>query len=117
MTRTPHKAFFPASDSEWQTMAPGVRRQILAVGTDIMLVRVDFDAGAVGAVHHHPHRQASYVAAGAFDVTIGGTTSRLVAGDTFATVADVPHGVVAIESGTLIDCFTPLREDFLASMK
>lgn len=82
-----------------------------------MIVRVDFDAGAVGAVHHHPHRQATYVASGTFDVTVGGETRRLVSGDSFVSATEVPHGVAAIEAGTLIDCFTPVREDFLASRK
>ena len=109
--------FFIGSDIEWKDTAEGVKRQILAVGTDLMLVRVDFVAGAVGAMHHHPHRQATYVAAGSFDVTVGGDTQRVTAGDSFAAPADVPHGVKAIDAGTLIDCFTPIREDFLASSK
>jgi quercetin dioxygenase-like cupin family protein len=109
--------FFIASDIEWQATAEGVKRQILAVGTDLMLVRVDFDAGAVGAMHHHPHRQATYVATGTFDITVGEDKHRVTAGDSFVAPADVPHGVKAIEAGTLLDCFTPIREDFLASSK
>jgi unsaturated pyranuronate lyase len=106
--------FFAASDATWQDMGAGVRRQILAVGADLMLVRVDFVAGAVGAVHHHPHRQVTYVARGTFDVTIGSDRRRVVAGDSFAAAGNIPHGVAAVEAGTLIDCFTPVREDFLA---
>ena len=106
--------FFLGKDIEWEQTAPGVKRQILAVGTDLMLVRVDFEAGAVGAVHHHPHRQATYVATGTFDVTMGDESKRVTAGDSFAAPSNVPHGVKAIETGTLVDCFTPIREDFLA---
>jgi quercetin dioxygenase-like cupin family protein len=106
--------FFSGGEIQWESTAPGVKRQILAVGTDLMLVRVDFEAGAVGAVHHHPHRQATYVAAGSFDITVGDQTSRLTAGDSFVAAADVRHGVAAIEKGTLVDCFTPIREDFLS---
>ena len=109
--------FFIGTDIEWETTADGVKRQILAVGTDLMLVRVDFEAGAVGAVHHHPHRQATYVAAGTFDVTMGADSQRVTVGDSFAAPANVPHGVKAIEAGTLIDCFTPIRDDFLAKGK
>lgn len=109
--------FFLGEETDWEVMGEGVKRQILAVGTDLMLVRVDFKAGAVGAVHHHPHRQATYVAAGIFDVSIGSDSHRVTAGDSFVAPADVPHGVMAIEAGTLIDCFTPIREDFLAKSK
>jgi quercetin dioxygenase-like cupin family protein len=78
-----------------------------------MIVRVEFESGAVGALHHHPHRQATYVAAGKFEVTIGGEKADLGVGDCFYTVADIEHGVLAREGGVLIDVFTPVREDFL----
>jgi quercetin dioxygenase-like cupin family protein len=98
-------------------MGEGVRRQILGYGPDLMLVRVEFDAGAVGAVHHHPHRQATYVSSGAFEVTVGDERTRLVAGDCFYAAGDVPHGVRALEPGTLVDAFTPAREDFLTARR
>jgi quercetin dioxygenase-like cupin family protein len=106
-------AFVKTSETEWESVAEGVRRQILGYGADLMLVRVEFEKGAVGALHHHPHRQVTYVAAGAFDATVDGTTHRLVAGDSFFVAADLIHGVVAVEQGTLVDVFTPAREDFL----
>jgi quercetin dioxygenase-like cupin family protein len=37
----------------------------------------------------------------------------LRSGDSFFVSADLIHGVVALEAGTLIDVFTPAREDFL----
>jgi quercetin dioxygenase-like cupin family protein len=105
--------FVHGADIAWEKTGNGVRRQVLKHGPDLMIVRVEFEAGAVGPLHHHPHRQATYVATGSFDVTIGGETSTLVAGDCFYTVADIEHGVMAREAGMLIDVFTPVREDFL----
>jgi quercetin dioxygenase-like cupin family protein len=102
-----------SADTPWETVGEGVRRQILGHGPDLMMVRVDFSQGAVGAVHHHPHRQVTYVAAGTFDVTVAGCTRPLGAGDCFFAQADVPHGVVALTDGTLIDVFTPARAEFL----
>jgi quercetin dioxygenase-like cupin family protein len=107
------QSFVHGGDAAWQPTEPGVRRQILGHGPDLMLVRVDFEPGAVGALHHHPHRQVSYVAAGRFEVTIDGVSSELGVGDCFFVKADLVHGVVAREAGTLIDVFTPAREDFL----
>ena len=106
-------AFVHHADVPWQNTEPGVRRKILGHGPDLMMVRVDFEAGAVGAIHHHPHRQVSYVAAGSFEVTVAGERSVLGVGDCFFVTADLPHGVVAREAGTLIDVFTPRREEFL----
>ena len=98
-------------------MAPGVQRQILSYGPDLMLVRVKFETGAIGAVHNHPHRQATYVAEGSFEVSVGDDRQTLKQGDTFFAAADVPHGVKALEPGMLIDCFTPARADFLESKR
>lgn len=110
----PSLPFVRSGACAWDAMGPGVRRQVLGHAEDLMLVRVDFEAGAAGAIHSHPHRQVSYVASGRFAVTIGTDVSELGAGDSFVAAADVPHGVLALEPGTLIDTFTPARADFLA---
>ena len=41
---------------------------------ELMLVEFAFEKGGVGALHSHPHVQASYVAEGRFEVTIDGRT-------------------------------------------
>jgi quercetin dioxygenase-like cupin family protein len=105
--------FVNGSDTPWTRLADGVERQVLSHGPDLMLVRVRFEPGAIGALHHHPHRQATYVAEGSFEVTVGESTTTLEKGDTFFAAADIPHGVKALEKGMLIDCFTPARADFL----
>jgi quercetin dioxygenase-like cupin family protein len=106
--------FARSADIPWSaTNNAGVRRQILGHGPDLMLVRVEFEAGAVGALHHHQHRQVSYVASGRFEVTVDDERTELGPGDCFFVAADRVHGVVAREAGTLIDVFTPAREDFL----
>ncbi|AMJ61309.1 cupin domain-containing protein [Bosea sp. PAMC 26642] len=112
---TDHLDSFFQHDAElaWEPTEPGVKRKIMAYGEDLMVVRVVFEAGAVGKAHQHPHRQASYVESGSFDVTIDGRTERLTAGDTFFVPADLIHGVVAIKAGQLIDSFTPMRKEFL----
>src|SRR5260221_12358990 len=100
-------------ESDWHKIGEGIEGQILSFGPDLMLVRVKFVKGAVGAIHHHPHRQASYVINGSFEVTVGDSRRTLREGDSFFAAADVPHGVTALEDGSLVDCFTPARTDFL----
>jgi quercetin dioxygenase-like cupin family protein len=109
-------AFVHGEDVAWEPAGAGVRRQVLAYGPDLMLVRVEFERGAVGTLHHHPHRQVSYVAAGSFEVIIDGQRQVLRQGDSFAVATDVEHGAVALEDGTLIDVFTPARDDFLPAV-
>ncbi|MDO7853298.1 cupin domain-containing protein [Hymenobacter convexus] len=107
-------SFVPDGRAEWETTGPGVRRKVLAHGPDLMLTRVAFGAGAVGAVHNHPHAQLSYVESGAFDYTIAEETQTLRAGDSCYVPPLAWHGVVCLEAGVLVDAFTPQRDDFLA---
>jgi quercetin dioxygenase-like cupin family protein len=78
-----------------------------------MMVHILFEKGAIGTLHHHVHRQISYVESGSFEVTIDGNTTILKQGDCFFVAPDLVHGVVALEKGSLVDVFTPARMDFL----
>lgn len=113
MTDRLNSFFQQDADIAWEPTEPGVKRKIMAYGEDLMVVRVVFEAGAVGKPHRHPHRQACYVESGVFDVTIDGQTQRLTAGDTFFVPSDLVHGVTAVEAGQLINSFTPMRTEFL----
>jgi quercetin dioxygenase-like cupin family protein len=113
MTDRLNSFFQHERDFVWEPTEPGVKRKIMAYGLDLMVVRVVFEKGAVGKAHQHPHRQASYVESGQFEVTIDGKTSCLGPGDTFFVPSNLVHGVVALEAGQLVDSFTPMREEFL----
>lgn len=106
--------FAASGDGEWVTTPDGNRRRVVLHTPELMLVEFAFEEGGVGALHSHPHVQASYVAAGRFEVTVGGQTRVLNAGDSFIAPSNVVHGVKALEAGRLVDSFTPRRADFLA---
>ncbi|MVN78729.1 cupin domain-containing protein [Hymenobacter sp. HMF4947] len=106
-------AFSPAADLRWEETSPGVRRTLVAYNDDLLLVKVAFEAGAVGALHQHVHSQISYVEYGEFEVTVGDDMRVLRTGDSFYAAPNVPHGVVARQAGALLDSFSPLRQDFL----
>jgi quercetin dioxygenase-like cupin family protein len=97
----------------WEEMGSGVVRQIAGYDSNIMLVKVKFISGGIGAMHHHFHSQSSFVASGKFEVSIKGETKILHGGDSFYVEPDAPHGVFCLEEGLLIDAFSPAREDFL----
>jgi quercetin dioxygenase-like cupin family protein len=65
-------------------------------------------------MHSHPHEQLTYVLSGRFSFTIDGVTKEVSAGDTLYKKPNVVHGCVCLEAGTLLDTFTPQREDFLS---
>lgn len=97
----------------WTDLGAGVRRQIMGYNDSIMMVKVEFKQDAVGALHHHPHSQTTYVVSGIFEVTISNETRIIKPGDGFFASPDLEHGVVCIEEGVLMDAFSPVREDFL----
>lgn len=105
--------FLVTSRQEWENLGSGVSRKLLGYDKELMMVAVRFEKGAVGTLHHHVHRQVSYVESGRFEVTINGQTKVLCQGDSFFVAPNLVHGVVALEAGSLIDVFTPAREDFL----
>jgi quercetin dioxygenase-like cupin family protein len=105
--------FAAANDVPWTELAPGNRRRVLVSRPELMQVEFGFDQGAIGALHSHPHVQASYVAEGSFEVTIGDVTTVIGQGGSFIVPPNVVHGVKALTAGRLVDCFTPRRDDFL----
>lgn len=92
---------------------PGVTRQVLADDPALMLVAFCFETGASGRLHHHPHVQATYVKSGRFLFTIDGKEHVLNPGDTAVIPSNAVHGCKCIEAGTLIDSFSPRRDDFI----
>ena len=100
-------------EMQWENVGEGVKRKIMGYDKDLMLVKVDFDKGAVGSLHAHPHSQATYVVSGKFELTIGDEKRVIEAGDGYYVAPDVLHGCVCLEPGILIDTFSPAREDFL----
>ncbi len=105
--------FVKNEDITLTELGGGVSRKVLAYDEDIMSVEVRFKKGAVGAMHTHPHTQISYVLDGKFEATIDGKTEIITKGDTYITPPNVPHGVVCLEAGALLDIFTPMRKDFI----
>jgi quercetin dioxygenase-like cupin family protein len=101
------------SDIAWEELGGGLRRKVMSYDPTMMIVKVDFETGGIGAMHQHQHTQASYVVSGKFDITIGENTKALSAGDVYFVPSNLMHGAVCTEKGTLIDVFTPMREDFL----
>ena len=105
--------FVESRNAPWVETDKGVHRKILGHDSELMMVRLRFEKGAVGTLHHHIHRQVSYIESGRFEVTIDDEKKTLEKGDCFFIAPHITHGVLALEAGTLIDVFAPARQDFL----
>ena len=100
-------------EAKLQDIGGGVTRRILAYTKDLMIVEVNFSAGSTGAVHSHPHVQNTYILSGKFIFTVGDEKIEVSSGDSLAFEANQPHGALCVEAGSVLDIFTPMREDFL----
>lgn len=105
--------FIYQKDCVLEDLGNGITRRVLAHGGSLMAVEVNFSQGAIGTLHSHSHEQLTYVLSGRFTFTIGDVTQEVGAGDTLYKKPNVVHGCVCLEAGTLLDTFTPQREDFL----
>jgi quercetin dioxygenase-like cupin family protein len=89
----------------------------LAHTDNLMIVVVDFYDGPQeqpDPPHSHPHEQVSYVAEGEILLVMDDQQTRLGTGDLFLVPSGKPHSIQQLtEHVRLVDCFTPIREDFL----
>jgi len=107
------KAWVFSKDVEGVSPAPGVVRKVLAYCDTLMCTENQFEEGAVAAMHSHPHTQVAYIASGRFRFTVGDEEKEIAQGDTLYLQGGVQHGGVCLEKGVVVDCFTPMREDFV----
>jgi quercetin dioxygenase-like cupin family protein len=105
---TDHVVTFPEVNA-----GNGVRRRVLADSPELMLVRFGFGAGGVGAPHHDPHVQSTFVQSGRFAFTIAGEAFEVGPGDSFVAPSNAVHSCKAIEPGVLIESFAPRRDDLI----
>jgi quercetin dioxygenase-like cupin family protein len=104
------------SDMAPQQIGEGAERRV-AHTDDLMLVVVDFFDGPNSQPdppHAHPHQQVCYVAEGEILFIMDGEQAHLESGDVFLVPSGRPHTIQRLtEHVRLVDCFTPIREDFL----
>lgn len=99
--------------SDWVDAGGGVKRKILVYNDQIMMVCHRYVKGGVGPLHQHPHVQASIVISGKFELTRAGRTMSFGPGDSILMPSGVPHGALCVETGDMIEIFSPLRKEFV----
>ena len=57
--KTRSEVFQFEKELKWEPPAPGIRRQIMGYDGQLMMVKVEFEKGAVGTLHEHYHSQAT----------------------------------------------------------
>ena len=103
-----------ASEESYITTPEGAQRRILSYGGSMMLVEFTFESGVSAPIHSHPNEQVGYVVSGEIDIIMEGQDRRrLTAGGSYYVAPNVQHGIVTHAPTVVLDCFTPIRDDFL----
>ncbi|MBS4207838.1 cupin domain-containing protein [Bacillus sp. FJAT-50079] len=98
---------------QWENAEPGVKRNIINAGNELMMMEVHFEKNAQGYEHSHVHEQMSYCLLGKMAFYIDGVETILKKGDSIFIPSNAKHSVTALEASAILDVFTPIREDLL----
>ncbi len=101
-------------ENPWVEIVPGIRRRTIAHGATMYQMRAELKAGSRLPEHAHPQEQIAHVVRGRMKMIVAGVAHELGAGDAIYLASNVPHGVETLEDTTVIDTFSPPREDYLA---
>lgn len=102
------------SEDAKQHMFMGVSFDVLAVGENSMVTRMNYAADNSVPFHRHPQEQSGYVVSGKYRLKSGDVDEILEPGDTYSVPGNSPHSFEVIEAGQMIDFFSPPREDYLS---
>lgn len=72
---------------------------------------------SVVGIHNHVHEQWTHVIDGELLFDINGEEKLLTAGMTAFMPSNIPHSAKALTECKVINCFLPIREDFVALEK
>ena len=101
-------------ENPWIQIAPGIKRRTIGSGATMYQMRAELEAGSRMPQHSHPQEQIAHVIKGRMIMIVDGIRHEMAAGDAIYLASNQPHGVETIEDTTIIDTFSPPRDDYLA---
>jgi quercetin dioxygenase-like cupin family protein len=104
--------FFSAGQFPRKNVLEGIRVGSVRL-ENLMLTHFTFEAGAAVPEHAHPHEQITLMIEGEMEFTFDGETRRIRAGEGCAVPPNVTHSVRAITKAAAVDCWHPIREDYI----
>ncbi len=86
---------------------------VLSHGQKSMVTKMLYKSEDYVPYHKHTHEQSGYVLSGKYRLRFGEYDQDIGPGDSYTIPGDVEHCIKVIESGKVLDFFTPPREDYL----
>ena len=93
----------------------GRHGEIIIVGEKAMIMRLTVEPNLPTPPHTHHHEQMGIILEGEGILYVGEESARIKEGTSFWIPPNAPHNFDAIgdKPAVLIECFTPIREDYL----
>ena len=93
-------------------MLPGLFRRTLAWGAKAMITEFTAVEGVFIPMHSHSQEQVGYVLKGQVEFVADGETFIADVGDSYALPGGVEHSARFLAPSTLIEVFSPVREEY-----
>ncbi|HYW41456.1 MAG TPA: cupin domain-containing protein [Bryobacteraceae bacterium] len=97
---------------EPEQLNPRIGRQCIH-GSQMTIARLHLQKDAVVPEHSHVNEQVSMVERGALKFLLEGREQIVRAGDVLVIPPHAPHSVEVLEDSTVVDVFSPPREDWI----
>jgi quercetin dioxygenase-like cupin family protein len=105
--------FTKSSNEGYKELLKGVLLKTLAYGEKTLIASIKFYRGAIIPPHQHMHEQTGYLVSGSLDFIIDGDHFIAEPGDSWSIQGNIQHGVVALVDSSVIEVFSPVRDDYL----
>ena len=104
--------FYNWNTVEQEQLNPRLARKCIH-GEQLTIARLSLQKYAVVPEHSHHNEQVSMVERGALKFSIAGREQIVRAGEALLIAANEPHAVEALEDSTVVDVFSPARQDWI----
>jgi quercetin dioxygenase-like cupin family protein len=100
------------ADLNSETVATGIRRSFVT-GDRVTVARFELERGAVVPRHAHESEQITQVLSGVLRFAIDGREVIVRSGEVLQIPGWVEHEVTVLEDASVIDVFSPVRQDWI----
>jgi len=98
---------------ESRQLMEGIQLTTLVHGEKTLMGQFKIAKGSAIPAHSHPHEQTGILISGKLRFNVAGEIQEVEAGDSWCVPGDVEHAAEALEDSTVIEVFSPVREDYL----
>ena len=98
---------------DYTRMLEGIERKTLVHGDRTLLAEFRLEKGSRLPEHSHPHEQTGMLLSGSMRFFVGGMNFLAEPGDSWCIPSEEAHAAEALEDSTVLEVFSPCREDYL----